>query len=149
MPTPLLLSLTAAVILLASDPPGEPAAPPAETLQGTWALVSSTSRGLRLADGEARRFRLLLRGGKYVAEYRGQVIDEYTYQIDPSTSPARITLTITQGPDQGKSVPGIYRLKGDRLDICRQVVPGGPPPEEFASGKGSGFVWAVFKRAGP
>ncbi len=45
-------------------------------------------------------------------------------------------------------MPGIYRLKDDRLTLCCSL-PGEPRPKEFASKKGSHVYLVALERVKP
>ncbi len=48
----------------------------------------------------------------------GDKPDRGTYTLHAATQPKSITITGTEGPNQGKTFPAIYELKGDTLRIC-------------------------------
>lgn len=71
---------------------------------------------------------------------------EMTYRLYPDRTPRAIVLTVTEGPNPGKTFRGIYTLKGDTFKICRNVAPGKARPTRFAAPKDSGLLVVTWKR---
>ena len=74
-----------------------------------------------------------------------ELAHDVTWDVDPTTDPRSTTDTITEGPDKGKQIRGIYRLEGDVLTSCVGAV-GGPRPVEFARRRAAARSPAVFRR---
>jgi uncharacterized protein (TIGR03067 family) len=54
-------------------------------------------------------------------------------------------VSVTEGPDKGKTFLGIYELSGDDYKVC--FAPAGKGrPVEFSSKEGSGNILQVWKR---
>src|SRR5262249_53057255 len=86
----------------------------AKAIQGTWRPVTAELGGLPMAEGLLKTISLKLDGGKYEV-FVGEHPDRGTYTIEPSAVPKGMTVTGTEGPNQGKTFPCIYELKGDKL----------------------------------
>jgi RNA polymerase sigma-70 factor (ECF subfamily) len=110
-----LVSVVAALVVLAAD-----ATPAADgdhkALQGTWVIASATLAGRDHADDFAG-MKLILDGDRYTADF-GKDTDKGTFTIDPAKTPRRIDVRSVSGPFKGKTLPGIYELKGDALVLC-------------------------------
>jgi hypothetical protein len=52
----------------------------------------------------------------------------------------------SSGPDKGKTVRGIYEVKGDTQRVCVAAA-GKPRPKAFESREGSGHTLITYKRA--
>jgi uncharacterized protein (TIGR03067 family) len=96
-------------------------------LQGEWAMVARETNGKQEPDEQVKkeRWRLTIKGDQCVFTLReGKGRNEraeFTIAIDPFKHPKAL--------DWGAS-PGIYRLQGDTLTICR-TVGNRPRPKEF------------------
>ena len=60
------------------------------------------------------------------------------YTLNATKTPSQIDLIFLDGPNKGKTVKGIYQLKGDAFKLCLEL-PGGDRPGGFASKKGETF----------
>lgn len=88
-----------------------------KSLEGTWVLDAATLDGRDHAldfDG----MKLILKGTDYAIEF-GNNSDKGTITIDLAKSPKWIDIkTGEKGPFKGKTLPGIYKLEGDKLVLC-------------------------------
>lgn len=100
--------LTAA---LAAEPEGD-----AKAMQGTWLIETARLAGRDHTDDFAG-MKLIISGDKYTVDF-GKNTDTGTFTLDPKTNPKRIDITSAEGPFKGKTLPGIYELKGDALVLC-------------------------------
>ena len=71
--------------------------------------------------------------------------DKGTYTLDTTTKPKSITITGTEGPNNGKTYPAIYELKGDTLRICYDLS-GAKRPTEFKSIAGTRLYLVDYNR---
>jgi uncharacterized protein (TIGR03067 family) len=116
---------------LGASLPGFAAGSPddAKTLQGTWLPVTAELAAQPMPDSLLKSISLKLDNGKYEASV-GTVSDTGTYTLDSAAKPKGMTITGTAGPNNGKSFPAIYELKGDTLRICYDLS-GAKRPAEF------------------
>jgi RNA polymerase sigma factor (sigma-70 family) len=140
------------------DRPGEEkkgGAPPAgqgadarddrDRLQGHWAAVSGTEDGEEIGVEARKEVRVVIKGDE-ITFYPIKEKARVTFRLDPSVSPKAMTLTEQEGADRGTSVPAIYKVDGDRLDLCVAMKPGLARPTEFASPRGSGLLLLRLRR---
>lgn len=85
-------------------------------LRGTWVLEAATLEGRDHAD-DFRGMKLVLDGDRYTIDFDKNT-DKGTFTIDPAKTPKRIDVRSAEGPFKGKTLPGIYELKGDTLRLC-------------------------------
>ena len=85
---------------------------------------------------------LKLENGKYEV-FVGEFPDRGTYTIDPATH--SMTVTGTEGPNQGKTFPAIYEIKDDTLRICYDLS-GMKRPTEFKSLAGTKLYLVTYHR---
>jgi uncharacterized protein (TIGR03067 family) len=91
-------------------------------------------------DMLALRVELELTADTYVVRFAGQVADRGTYQLEDAV----LTLTGTQGPNRGRTIPCILQLAGDRLRVCYGLD--GTLPTGFATKAGTQHYLATYRR---
>ena len=120
----------------------------AKAVQGTWLPTKAELGGQPMPDAVLKTIRLELDNGKYVA-YVGDEPDKGTYTLDPTSTPKGMTITGTEGPNQGKTFPAIYELgrdeTGDTLRICYDLS-GAKRPAEFKSVVGTKLYLVTYSR---
>jgi len=109
--------LTAAVAALAVA--AAPADADRAALRGTWVIEAATLEGRDHAD-DFRGMKLVLDGDRYTIDF-GKNTDKGTFTLDPTKTPKRIDVRSAEGPFKGKTLPGIYELKGDTLRLCLEA----------------------------
>jgi uncharacterized protein (TIGR03067 family) len=121
------------------DEPKEPA-----PLEGTWELIQMMTGGAR---PEISWMRVTFREGNVTWQQKDFDFNE-TYKLDASKNPKTIDLTVTsEGRLKGQTREGIYRIDGNRLQICMVVRPDARQrPAEFKAGQGSNCMRFVLKR---
>ena len=117
-------------------------------LQGTWAVVSVERDGKPLKPDEIKNAKLVINGANYTLTLGEETI-QGTYKLQPAKNPKAIDANRTKGPDQGKTVQGIYQLDGDTLKMCYHAPGKDSRPTAFATKADSGHALYVFKKAKP
>jgi uncharacterized protein (TIGR03067 family) len=110
--------------------------PDTEAIVGLWRLVSHTSEGRPVFDCASH---YLFEAGR-VKEIVPSLVDDgsvrSTYELGPTASPKRITMTTHWVGKKGKRAAppyvqrGLYELKGETLRLC--WGPGDKPPAAFS-----------------
>ena len=113
--------------------------------QGAWTFESSETGGEKLPAGELKGFILIFEGAKHTVKKGDEVIQVGTQKLDPSKSPKTIDVTMTEGPNKGTVMLGIYEIDGDTLKVCFDPQ-GKKRPTEFKSAPGSENFVNVHKR---
>jgi len=113
--------------------------------QGAWTIESSVTGGKELSAAELKEFILTFEGDKHTLKRGDDVFQVGTQKIDPSKSPKTIDVTITEGPNKGKVMLGIYEIDGDTMKVCFDPQ-GKKRPTEFKSAAGSENFVNVHKR---
>jgi uncharacterized protein (TIGR03067 family) len=113
--------------------------------QGTWTIESSVTGGMELPADQLKRFIVTFEGNKHTVKNGDQVIQVGTHKLDPSKSPKTIDVTLTEGPNKGAVMLGIYEIDGDTLKACFDPE-GKKRPTEFKSAPGSANFVNVHKR---
>lgn len=114
----------------------------ADNLNGKWKCISALIGG---GNFQYKNLSVEVKNGNYSSvvnnqKQSGQVI------INESAIPKQMDIAIKEGPDQGKTLPAIYDLKGKELTVCYNIV-GSNRPTEFSSTKENGFLLLKFQKA--
>jgi len=116
----------------------------AKSLEGTWKQVKAQLSGQPMSDDLVKSITLKMDKGNYEV-FVGDKPDKGTYTIDSTTQPKSMTVTGTEGPNQGKTFPAIYDLNGDTLRICYDLS-GAKKPTEFKSIAGTKLYLVTYVR---
>ncbi len=133
------LAVAASLSALATDPPDD-----AKAVQGSWTPAQAELGGQPMTDDILKNISLKLDNGKYEV-FVGDKPDRGTYTIDSTTKPKSMTVTGTEGPNNGKTFPAIYEFKGDTLRICYDLS-GAKRPTEFQSVAGTNLYLVTYSR---
>ena len=114
--------------------------------QGTWTIESSVTGGKELPADDLKGFILTFEGDKHTLKKGDEVVQVGTQKLDPSKSPKTIDVTMTEGPNKGKVMLGIYEIDADTLKVCFDPL-GKKRPTEFKSAPGSENFVNIHKRA--
>lgn len=116
----------------------------AEAILGSWKPVKAELAGKPMPDAAFQSIRLKLDQTNYEAIAGGKP-DRGTYVLDATTTPRSMTITGTEGPNLGKSIPAIYELKTDTLRICYNLA-GENRPSDFSSIAGTQLLLVTYIR---
>jgi uncharacterized protein (TIGR03067 family) len=112
MPRALTVCLLVTAAATAADADAE-----RKALAGTWVIEDAVLAGRDHKDDFAG-MTLTLDGDRFTIAF-AENSDRGTFTLDPAKSPKWITITTSpKGPFKGRTLPGIYDLKGDRLVVC-------------------------------
>jgi uncharacterized protein (TIGR03067 family) len=118
-------------------------------IQGTWQLVYAETDGKTAPGERIQAVRVEIKGNSHSVYFGDkQVVHDVSFTLDPTTTPRTTDDTISDGPDKGKEIHGIYELEGDTLASCVAKV-GEDRPKKFATTPGSGHTFRVFMRVRP
>jgi len=112
-----------------------------KTIQGTWIPVAFEVGGVKLPEEAFKDAKLVMTDGQYTYQN-----DHGTYKLMAGEKPKGMDVTGIEGPNQGKTFPAIYELRGDTLRICYDLA-GKTRPTEFATQAGTRQFLASYKRA--
>jgi len=116
----------------------------AKAIQGSWKPAKAELAGQPMPEAILKTISLKLDNGKYEVLV-GDKPDRGTYTMDATTKPRSLTITGTEGPNQGKTFPCIYELKGDTLRVCYDLS-GAKRPTEFKSVAGTKLYLVTYER---
>jgi uncharacterized protein (TIGR03067 family) len=117
----------------------------ARKFQGTWTIESSEAGGMVVPPGNLKGLVVVFEGDKHTVKMGDEVVQVGTQKLDPSKTPKAIDVTMTEGPNKGAVMLGIYEFDGDTLRVCFDPQ-GKKRPTEFKSPAGSENFVNVHKR---
>jgi uncharacterized protein (TIGR03067 family) len=150
-----ILALTAVGLLVAaqeqkkSDDPKPGAATPAaqeKGLDGTWQTESMEDSGSKYPAEDAKKWSLVITGGDFTLRLDGKKHSSGKVKFNPATNPKTFEFTFSDGPFNGQSFAGIYKLEGDTYTIC-YAEKGRETPKTFATKPDSQQMLVVYKKA--
>ncbi len=100
-------------------------------LNGRWVPDTAAMAGKPFPDATRKSMLLWLADGKYTVTM-GDAVDEGQYEVDEAKTPKAITLVCSKGPNQGKTILGIYEVGKGTLRICYDLS-GKTRPTQFES----------------
>jgi uncharacterized protein (TIGR03067 family) len=140
-----LLALGVARLAGADEPIGIEARKTLDALQGRWTMVSFEVNGESIPEEQVTTGSLVVEHDRYMPAL-GDKRASFSMKLDPAADPKAIDFTVTDGPQKGTTLKGIYTLMGDQFTVCRGLTPENVRPTEFATGAESGSALVVWKR---
>ena len=112
-------------------------------LSGTWIPQGAEFSGQPLPVPEAR---LTIAGDRYVVEGSGGR-DSGSLRIDVSVTPHTVDLVGQHGPNAGRTIPALFRVRGNLLQLCYLVGEGVQPrPVALHAEPGSMQILVRYRR---
>lgn len=112
--------------------------------QGTWTFESVEAGGKKLPADQFKGITVTFEGDKYAVKKGDEVVEAATQKLDPSKSPKTLDAKVTDGPNKGAVILGIYEISGDTLKVCFDPE-GKKRPTEF-KGESGAQTLVVHKR---
>ncbi|MEI6540943.1 MAG: TIGR03067 domain-containing protein [Planctomycetota bacterium] len=116
----------------------------ADSVEGTYVLVSGELKGQALAKEIVQAGSLLIEGNKHKAIAGSDPVIG-THKLSPSKKPKEIDSQDTEGPNNGITL-GIYKYENGEFTVCF-AAPGKDRPKEFTTKSGTGEFMHVWRRA--
>jgi uncharacterized protein (TIGR03067 family) len=114
-------------------------------LEGVWTFERLEIDGSVMPGSVLTASRILIDGDRFRTDSPDATY-EGVFNINVEADPPEIDLEFVAGPEAGNWNYGIFRLDGDRLEICLDLN-GRPRPGEFRTALGSGRAYETLKRA--
>lgn len=114
-------------------------------LEGTWEFTRLEIDGSVLPAAALAASRLFINGDRFRTE-SPEGVYEGIFNINVEADPSEIDIEFIEGPEAGNWNFGIFRLDGNKLEICLDMK-GKPRPHRFATSRGSGRAYEILKRA--
>jgi uncharacterized protein (TIGR03067 family) len=140
------ISVLAASLLATVSTAQKDSAKDADKLQGSWSSTTVVTEGVAVpADQLKKAPRTLVVQGDQFTLKSGENKLVGAFRLDPTKSPRTVDLVLTEGPDKGRTVQGIYELDGDHLRVCYDPT-GKSRPADFSTKDRPGCVTIEFGR---
>ena len=118
---------------------------PLPEIEGNWQVIRAELGGQPMPADAAEHVELRFSAQYYEVRFGAEATDEGTYQIDQKAPFLVIAMTGTKGVNEGKTIPGILQLKGDRLRIC-YALETEQAPSDFSAPAGTLNYLASYRR---
>lgn len=118
---------------------------PLPEIEGIWQVVHAQLGGQPMPADAAEHVELHFSAQKYQVRFGAEATDQGTYQIEQTTPYHQIAMTGKKGVNEGKTIPGILQLAGNRLRIC-YALESEQAPIEFSAPRGTLNYLATYRR---
>lgn len=116
------------------------------TTEGVWKPIAAVLGGNKLPPAALEPITLKIIGDNYEVTITGEGPDKGTCKQDLSTSPKRMTITSTNGPNRGKTFLAIYEMKdANSMRVCYDLS-GKDFPKEFKAPKDTQLYLVGYRR---
>jgi uncharacterized protein (TIGR03067 family) len=115
------------------------------SLEGAWEFASLVVDGHTMPEQAMSSSRLLIDGDRFRTE-SPEATYEGVFNINVEADPHEIDIEFVAGPEAGNWNYGIFRLDGDRLELCLDLN-GHPRPTAFRAARGSGHAHETLRRS--
>ena len=143
------LAFLAAAPAPAADKAGSADADDKAALQGTWQTVASEVNGEKEPEDRSKQYQVVLEGDKMTITREGNTVMKGAFKLDAAQTPRRLDFKIEENPNDaeavGKTLEGIYEVKGEELKWCF-AMPDRERPMAFKTEADSGQVFATLKK---
>ena len=139
----------------ADDKPGDKAAEKAgeadkAALQGAWQSVGSEVNGEKQPEDDAKQYVIAFEGDKMTITRSGEMVMKGSIKLDAAQAPRHIDFKIEENARDadavGRTLEGIYEVKGEDLKWCFTLPDRGERPKAFKTEADSGQVLATLKK---
>ena len=128
--------------------PNIPESPPSVEHEGFWRAKSAIMAGTPFDEEVARSITVKIKDDQYETRV-GSELDRGDCIVDQENTPKRMTITGTDGPNNGMTYLAIYEMVDENtLRICYDLS-GKNYPDTFEATKKNGYYTATYQRETP
>jgi uncharacterized protein (TIGR03067 family) len=113
---------------------------------GTWVASEAEMGGTKWPKKAFANLKLTLKEGKY--EVVAESPDKGTVTYNKTADPKEMDIKGVKGPNKGKTILAIYKLKDDKLTICYDLS-GKSRPTEFKTQLKTKLLLVTYERKKP
>ncbi|MBI3823696.1 MAG: TIGR03067 domain-containing protein [Planctomycetes bacterium] len=139
--------IIAGVLISAAGEAGDAIKKDKASLQGTWKVVESISKGEKVPADDLKELYLIFRDDAILIREGGKTAENFSFRLDPTKKIKEIDVTLKVGPQKNRIDRGIYEIDGDKLRICIQANKDAARPNEFLSRPNSELWLVVLQRS--
>ncbi len=136
--------------LLADDAkPPKDAKDDSKLLEGSWKVVALEADGRKTPAKELKGMRWSFKGLEVqIADAGEKSAGKSSLKLDSSKTPKQIDLVVSEGPQKGKTMQGIFKFEKDRLVICLRGLEAAKKgrPKEFMTEADSSLGMITLER---
>lgn len=116
-----------------------------DAFQGKWKIASIEVNGEKVEPERLDKAVLTITGDERVLKDDDKVVSRSKYKLDSSKNPKTIDIIVSEGSLKGRTLKGIYEIKGDSHTI-NVTVEGEDRPTDFTAKANSNRLLQTFKR---
>lgn len=117
-----------------------------EKLNGSYVGGGGETNGKPFNKEDLKDFKLVIKGSQYTLNAGTGESVQGIQTVDTTKSPKTIDATDGSGRNKGKTILGIYEIKGDEFKVSFSM-PGKPRPTKFTTEKDESGQWVhIWKR---
>jgi uncharacterized protein (TIGR03067 family) len=116
-----------------------------DAFQGKWKIASIEVNGENVPTDQFEKAVLTITGDERLMKDDEKVVHRSKYKLDSSKNPKTIDFIVSEGTFKGKTLKGIYELKGDTHTI-NVTLEGDDRPTDFTAKANSNRLLQTFKR---
>jgi uncharacterized protein (TIGR03067 family) len=117
-----------------------------EKLNGSYVGGGGETNGKPFNKEDLKDFKLVIKGSQYTLNSGAGESVQGIQTVDITKSPKTIDATDGSGRNKGKTILGIYEIKGDEFKVSFSM-PGKPRPTKFTTEKDESGQWVhIWKR---
>jgi len=117
-----------------------------EKLNGSYVGGGGETNGKPFNKEDLKDFKLVIKGSQYTLNSGTGESVQGIQTVDITKSPKNIDATDGSGRNKGKTILGIYEIKGDEFKVSFSM-PGKPRPTKFTTEKDESGQWVhIWKR---
>jgi uncharacterized protein (TIGR03067 family) len=122
----------------------------AKQLEGKWKVVAIEDDGRKAPEEEIKGMCCTIKDLEMqMRDAADAPVEKATLKLDLTKTPRHIDLTVSEGPEKGRTIKGIFKFEKERLVICIRGPEAGDKgrPKEFKTEAGSGLGIITLERA--
>ena len=110
-------------------------------LEGIWQPLYAELGGEEAPKMALEKMEIELTDGKYAVRFAGLTADHGTYTVDGE---GQLSLHGVAGPNEGRTIPSIFKFAGETLSICYGL--GGARPAKYHTGQDPELYLVNYQR---
>lgn len=118
----------------------------ADGLSGRWSWVGFEQAGIVAPSEQLKGWVMAVKNDHLTIEGPSKARIEADFALDPTATPKGIDLAFFSNQTRGRTVWGIYEIRGETLRICVAPAAAKGRPRDFTATSANGCALYVFAR---